>query len=558
MLGLGSSLTNSFLATAVLVPSEPSTGRHRSLCTGSQTAHETMADPVAGVERIVKLGLAIKTAVDTVRQNEEVCHEIRRRVLRFSDILSQLQRTGLMDGSPAMSGALEDLEESLRHALELVTACQERGTIRRFITAGDLARQLRRVKDDILNKVMLASFAINVQTSIVLLTIQAGGGGHPLPWLQQDMGAAEMSQNILSTNDASDLQNSALREFKLSELMAATDNFSIVNIIGQGASSTVFKGDFNDGKLVAIKKVTSNKFGVDIYDLHLIASKLQHKNIVKVLGYAAHEVRFAFGFWPWKGKKAQAEEPEYYFVEEYLPNRSLYEIIQEPQLEWSSLFRIIQGVAEGLHCLHRQRVVHRDVKPANILLDSDMNPKITDLELITVLDDDDEIKHFGEIIGSLSDIKHLGDIIGTLGYLDPACFEGGSVSTKVDVYAFGITLLETVGSIRVSKQPRELPYDQWAWEAWADGRLDEEFDGSLFDGSQLMEIRRCVEIGLLCAQHDRADRPSMADVLKMLNGNIELPTPKKPGYIKLPEEWPEPETAPGSPAAWSEGSCSPR
>ena len=136
-----------------------------------------MANPVAGVEKIIKLGLAIKDAVDTVRHNEEECNEIRRRVLRFSDILSQLLQTGMMNDSPAMSGALEDLEESLHRALELVMACQERSVIRRLILAGDLSKQLRRVKEDILNKVMLASFAINAQTTIVLLTIQAGG--HP-------------------------------------------------------------------------------------------------------------------------------------------------------------------------------------------------------------------------------------------------------------------------------------------------------------------------------------------------------------------------------------------
>jgi L1 cell adhesion molecule like protein len=87
----------------------------------------------------------------------------------------------MMNDSPAMSGALEDLEESLQHALELVTACQETSTVQRLFTAGDLSKQLRRVKEDILNKVMLASFAINTHTTIVLLTIQAGGRPNPPP-----------------------------------------------------------------------------------------------------------------------------------------------------------------------------------------------------------------------------------------------------------------------------------------------------------------------------------------------------------------------------------------
>ena len=143
-----------------------------------------MADPVATVvEKIVKIGLKIKEAVNRVRHNEEDCREITRRVLRFSAILLQLQQTGTVADSPALAGALEDLEETLQRALELVTACQERTTTRRLVAAGDLSKQLRRVQDDILNKVMLASFAINAHTTILLLTIQAGG--QPPPRQQQ-------------------------------------------------------------------------------------------------------------------------------------------------------------------------------------------------------------------------------------------------------------------------------------------------------------------------------------------------------------------------------------
>jgi len=146
------------------------------LCATSCVRQEGSAmDPVATVEKIVKIGLKIKDAVDKARHNGDECREIRKRVLRFSAILSQLQQTGMMNGSPAMSGALEDLEETLEQALKLIAACQERTTVRRLIAAGDLSKQLRRVKDDILNKVMLASFAINAHTTIVLLTIQAGG-----------------------------------------------------------------------------------------------------------------------------------------------------------------------------------------------------------------------------------------------------------------------------------------------------------------------------------------------------------------------------------------------
>jgi len=148
-----------------------------------------MADPVGSLERIIKVGLRIKAAVDTVRRNAVVCQEIRRRVLRFSAVLSQLQQTGAMDDSPAMGVALYELEETLQRALELVTACQDQdrrttsGIVRRLLGARNLARQLRAVKDDILNKVMLASFAINAHTTILLLTMQTGG--YLLPRLRQ-------------------------------------------------------------------------------------------------------------------------------------------------------------------------------------------------------------------------------------------------------------------------------------------------------------------------------------------------------------------------------------
>lgn len=97
-----------------------------------------------------------------------------------------------------------------------------------------------------------------------------------------------------------------------------------------------------------------------------------------------------------------------------------------------------------------------------------------------------------------------------------------------------------------------------AWKAWEAGRIDEEFDLSLFDGSELTEIKRCVMVGLLCAQVRRAYRPSMADVLEMLNGDRELPNPKKPAYILSDEERSSADQfdgeIPSSPSAWSDGS----
>ncbi|CAN6214880.1 unnamed protein product, partial [Urochloa humidicola] len=154
-----------------------------------------------------------------------------------------------------------------------------------------------------------------------------------------------------------------------------------------------------------------------------------------------------------------------------------------------------------------------------------MNPKITDFDLAKVLDDN-EGTHVNPNTSNMDDPDLISDfglievmdnkmtttvtgVAGTFGYLAPEYVINGTVSAKRDVYAFGITLLEIVGCIRSRfkfNRSREHPIGRWAWEAWEAGRLEEEFDPALFDEYQLVEIKRCIVVGLLCAQMNRADR----------------------------------------------------
>lgn len=301
-------------------------------------------------------------------------------------------------------------------------------------------------------------------------------------------------------------------KLNFSELENATHHFT--TRIGQGGSAIVYKGVLRDGLEVAIRKHANarpNRYDEmpEMHRLIHLCSMLEHKNIVKLLGYC-HENR---GF-----------DTSYEFlllVEEYMANGNLSNFIYGEQLDWSSRFRIIQGITQGIIYLHthsgKPTIVHLDLKPDNILLDSDMNPKIGDFGLAKVLEDD----------------AINASVRGTLGYMPPEYIVEGVISVKNDVYGFGVTLLETISGMSDSERDaRHQASIEWAWNARKSGAINKLLDSRLCDESQLKEIKRCMEIGLLCTQNKPSDRPTMPDVLEMLQGKKKVPTPKQPGYIK--------------------------
>uniref|UniRef100_K3ZD35 Protein kinase domain-containing protein n=1 Tax=Setaria italica TaxID=4555 RepID=K3ZD35_SETIT len=301
--------------------------------------------------------------------------------------------------------------------------------------------------------------------------------------------------------------------FRFCHLKAATDNFSFENEIGHGGSATVYKGKIH-GRLVAIKRYSTSGsisyrkgqarcFEAEIYCL----LKFQHINIVKLLGYCT-------------------ERREMILVYEYIPNGGLDKYISGAGtgmlLDWTRRFSIILGIAQGVAYLHKYcgvTILHRDLKPSNVLLDSDMNPKITDFGI-------------ARLLGSALNEEVIE---GTLGYVAPEYLLVGRASTKSDIYSFGVILIEMIMGKRSFKPSCQRPLhgatEHYAWELWTAGRSLELVDPSLRDEDRVAEILRCIQIGLLCVEPRPEDRPTMPDVIVMLSSESTiLPSPKRIGY----------------------------
>ncbi|XP_077220176.1 cysteine-rich receptor-like protein kinase 25 isoform X1 [Tasmannia lanceolata] len=301
-------------------------------------------------------------------------------------------------------------------------------------------------------------------------------------------------------------------QFPLSIIISATNNFSDANMLGRGGFGSVYKGKLTDGLEIAVKRLSRDSGqGLEEFrnEVALIA-KLQHRNLVRLLGFCV-------------------EGEERILIYEYVPNKSLDNFLFDPlkreQLDWQRRYKIIEGIARGLLYLHedsRLRIIHRDLKAGNILLDGDMNAKISDFGM-------------ARIFGVDQTQGNTNRIAGTFGYMAPEYAMQGLFSVKSDVYSFGILVLEIVTgqkstSIYQSDQAMDLP--SYAWRQWNDGTILDMIDPSLREHAPTNEIMRCIHIALLCVQEEVADRPTMSSVILMLSSySLTLSSPIQPAYF---------------------------
>ncbi|KAL8106693.1 hypothetical protein AgCh_023442 [Apium graveolens] len=310
-----------------------------------------------------------------------------------------------------------------------------------------------------------------------------------------------------------DYEKEDLPFFDFRTIADATNNFSYNCKIGEGGFGPVYKGILEDGKEIAVKRRSAcSTQGVEEFrnEVSCIA-KLQHRNLVRLLG------------WP------TTEEGERMLVYEYMPNKSLdYFIFGDNEtrasLNWPKRYNIINGIVKGLLYLHedsRLRVIHRDLKASNILLDYHMNPKISDFGM-------------ARSFGDSETISNTARVVGTYGYMSPEYAIDGSFSIKSDVYSFGVLVIEIVSGKRnrfFSHSDHNLNLMGHAWMCYKEDRLSELIDASIMESSDHDEAFRVILIGLLCVQQYPEDRPNMSSVLMMLTSKVTLPQPKQPGFF---------------------------
>ncbi|KAL4271135.1 hypothetical protein GQ457_13G002880 [Hibiscus cannabinus] len=291
----------------------------------------------------------------------------------------------------------------------------------------------------------------------------------------------------------------------------ATNNFSSNNKLGQGGFGPVYKGTLIEGQEIAVKRLSKNSGqGLEEFknEVTLIA-KLQHRNLVKLFGCCIRK-------------------DERMLIYEYMPNKSLdyfiFDKTRSKLLDWHRRMHIVDGIARGILYIHhdsRLRIIHRDLKASNILLDGNMNPKISDFGLA---------RKFG-VDQTQANTKR---VVGTYGYMSPEYVLDGLFSMKSDVFSFGVLVLEIVAG----KKNRGFSHPEHnhnllghAWRLWMEKRPLELLDTGLRDSYDETEVLRCINAALLCVQQHPVDRPNMTSVLLMLCGESILPQPKQPGFF---------------------------
>ncbi|BAU01449.1 protein NSP-INTERACTING KINASE 1-like [Vigna umbellata] len=288
-----------------------------------------------------------------------------------------------------------------------------------------------------------------------------------------------------------------LKRFQLRELQIATNNFSNKNILGKGGFGHVYKGILPDGTLVAVKRLKDgNATGGDIQfqtEVEMISLAV-HRNLLKLYGFCMTPT-------------------ERLLVYPYMSNGSVASRLKgKPVLDWGTRKQIAIGAARGLLYLHEQcdpKIIHRDVKAANILLDDYCEAVVGDFGLAKLLDHQD---------------SHVTTAVrGTVGHIAPEYLSTGQSSEKTDVFGFGILLLELITGQRALEFGKAANQKgamlDWVRKIHQEKKLELLVDKDLMSNYDRIELEEIVQVALLCTQYLPGHRPRMSEVVRMLEGD---------------------------------------
>ncbi|CAH8387134.1 unnamed protein product [Eruca vesicaria subsp. sativa] len=303
-------------------------------------------------------------------------------------------------------------------------------------------------------------------------------------------------------------------------LQTATHDFSPEMKLGEGGFGSVYKGVLPNGEEIAVKRLTrgSGQGDMEFRNEVLLLTRLQHRNLVKLLGFCN-------------------EGEEEILVYEFVPNSSLDHFIFDEAkrclLTWDVRYRIIEGVARGLLYLHEDsqlRIIHRDLKASNILLDAEMNPKVADFGMARLFNMD-------QTRGETS------RVVGTYGYMAPEYATYGQYSVKSDVYSFGVMLLETISgkgnkNLKEEEEEEQEGLLDFVWKKWSEGKYAEIIDPLAAPSNNISvdQVMKLVHIGLLCVQEDVSKRPTINSILIWLESHAAttMPAPTPVTFLTAP------------------------
>uniref|UniRef100_A0A0D9XV61 non-specific serine/threonine protein kinase n=1 Tax=Leersia perrieri TaxID=77586 RepID=A0A0D9XV61_9ORYZ len=423
----------------------------------------------------------IVEAAKAARRNEKTCLELAQLVEQVGELLRALQ---------------EQPGETLRRAYELVASCRRGSYPRRFCAGKDQAGSLRdRDEDDVL----------------MSLTNRP----HP---------------------------QARFQKFSFSQLVHATNDFSLDGQLEQGTLAILYKGKLH-GNDVTIKRLSVSTSGQrlpeymnenELFKNEIkILPELQHRNIAKLVGFCTEQSERAMVY---KCMENGSLENiifgiTFFLISSYFNDKLMVAILQafagpasaRSMLDWSRRFRIIEGIAHGVAYLHnysRVRVVHRDLKPSNILLDSDMNPKISNFEL-------------AEMLSMGTDEQKTDNVAGSIGFSAPEYMHRGIFSVKTDVYSFGI-MAWSCCSLYAGRRLKDLINPSLHGVSSISRALPHclSFPARRRALSQQREMQRCVRVALLCIQEKPKRRPAMVEVVHMLRQRRK-DTPPLPGRSRF-------------------------